>query len=501
MARVLNDILLSSALPDGSWKDRPIETQNAIYRKIVSAGAETIFGSDHELGATDDYAAFTKKVPVRAYEDLFPYIEKMMEGQADVLALGTVRMYAKSSGTTNGRSKYLPTAKAYLRANHLKAGRDIIAAYMRAHPETGITSRKSISISGTITKVSNTGFKIGDISALILDTLPWWVWHTRAYSKKIALDPSWKTKAPAIAEATCLKDVGSLYGVPTWMCEILELVKKKYPEKNISDIWPGLEVFFYGGVSLAPYREKLRTLIGTDIEYRGVYNASEGVIGFVEDIAHPDDLLLCTDHAIFYEFVPFGQGALDTNNAIPLERVRTGEKYALVLTTESGLWRYLIGDVIEFTSTAPYQLRIVGRTTHYINACGEELVADNAVRAVESASLATGARVSAFTAGPSFDAAPAQARHEWVFEFETPPSGLDAFRDILDADLRERNSDYDAKRMGDTLLGMPGIQSVPQGTFRTYLEQKGRLGGQNKVPILSNNLDFVKEILNLSKNQ
>lgn len=500
--RFWKDILfLSSALPSGSWKDTPLDTQQRVFEKCLFENEGVAFLRDHGVSTEDTYATFAKKVPVSSYEKLFPYIERMMQGEENVLVSGRVEKYAKSSGTTNSRSKYIPTTDEYLKGNHLKAGKDIVASYIRAHPDTEIASGGSIGITGSIADVPDTKARAGDISALITEALPWWASKTRPYKKDVALHPSWAHKAEAIAESSKDKDVVSLYGVPTWMQEILETTLSKTGEKSIKDVWPNLEVFFYGGVAFNPYRKQYEALIGgSGIEYRGVYNASEGAIAFEDEpSAHPDELLLCTDHDIFYEFVPFRGGVVFEKETVDLSGVVVGQRYALVLTTTGGLWRYLIGDVIEFTSTVPYRLKIVGRTTQYINAFGEELVADNAVHAIEQASTATGAEVRAFTATASFDAPPAQGTHEWVFEFVTPPTGLDPFRDVLDEALRERNSDYDAKRTGDVILGLPRIHSVPEGTFRRYMEAKGKLGAQNKIPMLSNEGDFVKEILNLAK--
>lgn len=473
------------------WRDRVEETQSQIFTRILTRAQNTVISQKYNITKDTSYSAFASSVPLFTYDTLFPYIDRMMQGEADVLTKGVVASYAKSSGTTTGRSKYIPTPKNYLKNNHLRGGKDIIAEYLKDNPNSKVPVGKTISITGSITDVEDTPSQAGDISALIIKALPWWTSHTRPYTKDLALHASWPHKAGEIARHTKDADIVSLYGVPTWMLEILELVRKESAERTIHEVWPNLEVFFYGGVAFEPYKKRYDAVIGKQIEYRGVYNASEGVIAFEDDpYKHKGELLLCTNHDIFYEFLPVGE-----EKAVPVTEVEKGKRYAVIITTTSGLWRYTIGDVVEFTSTKPYRLRIVGRTTQYMNAFGEEVVAGNAAKAVAYAADKADAEVREFTAAPTFETTDSQGAHEWIFEFIVPPKDMELFKRFLDEKLKELNSDYEAKRDKGVILGEPIIHTVEEGTFRKYLENKGKLGGQNKVPMLSNEREYIKEIL------
>lgn len=481
------------------WSENAEATQEKIFRRLLASGRHTAFGREHGFESVRNHADFCELVPTAPYEELFPYIARMLSGEEHVLTTHPVTEYAKSSGTTNSRSKFIPTSRAYMRHNHLKAARDIITAYARRHPDTQIFLGKAITVTGSYSAIPDSRFLAGDISALMTNAVPWWAQHARSYRKSLALHPSWPYKAKKISERTLDKDIVSLWGAPTWMLEILELAKEKSGKMTVRETWPDLEVFFHGAISFAPYRKTYEDLIGDpNMEFCEIYNASEGVFAFEDDPkGHPGELLLCTDHDIFYEFIPVAD-CMPVGEAVRLDAVVAGRQYALVITTGGGLWRYIIGDVVVFTSTNPYRLKIVGRTTQFMNAFGEEVVAENAARAIEEAALATGSEVQAFTAAPTFFAGASQGAHEWAIEFRVEPNERASFARALDISLRKRNSDYDAKRAGDVVLGEPILQIVPGGTFRTYMEREGKLGGQNKMPMLSNERKYLEAVLKLA---
>lgn len=484
---------------DTGWPDDAYASQARILSSIIEKNKETVFGKEYHLDQVNTYTEFREKVPVFSYENIFPYIERIIAGEKNILTASPVREFSKSSGTTNSRSKYIPTPAAYMKGNHLKASYDMISFYARSHPHTNIFSGKSIVISGSYSQIPNSQFYAGDVSALMMNATPWWTAGAKPYSKELALHPSWPHKAKEIVDKTVDKNVVLIAGTPTWMIEILELAKKKGNVKYIREIWPNIEVFFHGAVAFHPYRKTIEKLVGKEsFEFREVYNSSEGYFAFEDDPKnHPGEMLLCTDHDIFYEFMAV-ENCTPKGGAIPLAEVVPGIHYAMVITTTGGLWRYMIGDVVEFTSTHPYRLKIVGRTTQYLNAFGEEVVADNATQAIKDAATAANCEVQAFTVTPTFTVEGSQGAHEWAIEFKTAPRDLKIFAGALDASLRKRNSDYDAKRTGDVILGEPILHIVKQGTFRKHLESKGKLGAQNKVPLLSDDRSYLEEILRLT---
>lgn len=481
---------------DTGWPNVAIETQTRIFNFIVEKNKHTAFGLDHKLESVKTYDDFRTIIPVSSYEELFPYIERIIKGEKNILTVFPVEEFSKSSGTTNSRSKYIPTPNVYMKGNHLKASYDMISSYARSHPHTNIFSGKSIVISGSYSEIPGSQFRAGDISALMMNATPWWTAGAKPYNKKLALHPSWPHKAKEIVEKSLDKNIVLLGGTPTWMIEILEIAKEKGGVEYIRELWPNIEVFFHGAVAFAPYRKTIEKLIGKEsFEFREVYNASEGFFAFEDSPKkNPGEMLLCTDHDIFYEFMPV-EDCIPKGEAVPLKEVVTGIHYAMLITTTSGLFRYMVGDVVTFTTTSPYRLKIIGRTTQFMNAFGEEVVADNVVHAIKEASQVSGAEVHAFTVAPTFNAAPAQGAHEWAIEFKTAPKHISVFIEALDASLRRRNSDYDAKRTGDVILSLPLVRVVEEGTFRKFLESKGKLGAQNKVPLLSDNRTALEEIL------
>ena len=483
---------------DFEWPNEALETQQKIFREIAVRNRGTSFGKKYNIRSIETYEEFRDRVPTFSYEEIFPYIERMLHGEKNVLTREAVVEYAKSSGTSNGRSKYIPTPNEYMQNNHLKGGYDMVSFYARMHPHTNIFSGKAIAITGSYASIPESAFKAGDISALMVNAAPWWTAGARSYKKSLALLPSWPQKANGIVEKTLDANIVLLGGTPTWMIEILEMAQKKSGVETLRELWPNLEVFFHGAVAFAPYRKTCENLIGKrSFEFREVYNASEGFFAFEDEpVKHPGEMLLCTDHDIFYEFIPVEEGT-PSGLAIPLSGVKIDVPYALVITTGGGLWRYIIGDIIVFKSTKPYRLKILGRITQFLNAFGEEVVADNALRAIAEAAQVSGSEVTAFTVAPTFDAKPAQGTHEWIIEFRTLPIDVAVFEKTLDEALRRLNSDYDAKRTENIILGKPIMHFAPAGVFHKYMESKGKLGGQHKVTLLSSDRKILEEILSL----
>lgn len=481
----------------------PLAPQQKWLRYLLARGASTTYGKKHGLRPDWSYEDFQKHLPIVPYETLYPFIEATMQGMPDVLWPGRIRWFAKSSGTTNDRSKFIPMAPETLSFNHFRAGRHLFATYLTLFKDdTRLLAGKVLSIGGSHTISHLTPHaRYGDLSAVLIENTPWFYSLFRAPQKSIALLPEWHTKVHRMAEAIIGTSITAIAGVPTWTVVLFDEILKRTGASHILEVFPDLEVFFHGAVSFTPY-EKLfeRYLPSPRMRYIEIYNASEGFFAF-QDQPHTKDMLLLTDHGVFYEFIPFSAWEKGRWEAIPLEGVQTNEVYALVITAPGGLWRYLIGDTIRFTSTNPYRLRIVGRTRHYINAFGEEVMVENTDAALQKACAETGALVRDYTVAPIYLEAGQRGAHQWLIEFIHPPTDLDTFSCLLDKALQSLNSDYEAKRVGDLALGPPQIVPVPPGTFEEWLAERGRLGGQNKVPRLSNTREYVDSILALLRDK
>jgi hypothetical protein len=481
----------------------PITPQKKWLRYLLTKGAQTIYGKKYGITPSWSYAQFQQNLPVVSYEMLYPFIEETMRGKPDVVWPGRIRWFAKSSGTTNDRSKFIPIAPETLSYNHFRAARQLFATYLtRFRDDTRLLAGKILAIGGSHT-ISHLGphARYGDLSAVLIENTPWFYTCFRAPEKAIALLPDWNTKVHRMAEAILGTNLTGIAGVPTWTVVLFDEILRRTGASHILEVFPDMEVFFHGAVSFTPY-EKLfqRYLPSPRMRYMEIYNASEGFFAF-QDQAHTKDLLLLTDHGIFYEFIPFSAWERGDWTAIPLEAVQVGEIYALVITAPGGLWRYLIGDTIRFTSTQPYRLRIVGRTRHFINAFGEEVMVENTDAAIQRACSETGTLIRDYTVAPLYLEAGQRGAHQWLIEFITPPADLQAFAQALDKALQAINSDYEAKRTGDLALGPPLIVPIPPGTFERWLSQRGRLGGQNKVPRLSNTREYVEAILALLRDR
>jgi hypothetical protein len=485
------------------FKTNPIEVQETIFRQLIKAGKKTQFGQKYNFSKIKSYEDFAKKVPLNDYESLKPYIDLTMKGQQQIIWNTDIEWFSKSSGTTSSRSKYIPVSTESLEECHFKGGKDMVSIYLFNYPDSKVFLGKSLTIGGTLetNPLNPEGTaKAGDISAVIMQNLPIWAQFIRTPSLEVALMSEWEAKIEQMALETMNENVTSIAGVPTWTILLIQKILEIKKAKNILEVWPNLEVFFHGAVAFGPYRKLFSELIPSPkMRYMETYNASEGFFG-IQDQKDSDELLLLLDYGIFYEFISMDELEKDNPTAISLQDVQIGKNYALVISTNGGLWRYKIGDTIKFTSSAPYRFHITGRTKHFINAFGEELIVENAEKGIEFACNETGATITNFTAAPIyFEASDAKGAHEWIIEFQTEPANLQEFGALLDQQLRKINSDYDAKRHKDLALTAPIIHKAPEGLFKTWMGKRGKLGGQHKVPRLSNSREFIDEILEMMK--
>ncbi len=476
----------------------PHEVQNEWLEKLLEKGKNTEYGKKYDFKSIKNYQDYKSKVPIVAYEDLYPYIERLLKGEHGILWPSEIKWFAKSSGTTNSRSKFIPVSSEALEDCHFNAGKDLLSIYFNNHPKAEMFDGKGLVIGGSHQlnpyDPSETSY-YGDVSAVLMANMPWWAQMAKTPSLEIALMEDWEPKLEKMMEVTQHENVTNMSGVPTWTYVLLERMLEMRGAKNVLEIWPNLEVFFHGAVSFTPYRELFQKLIpSSDMNYMETYNASEGFFG-IQDTSNLDEMLLMLDYGIFYEFISMCDWDSDDPKTITLEDVEIGQNYAMLITTNAGLWRYNIGDTVKFTSTSPYRIKISGRTKHFINAFGEELIIENAEEAIAEACHKTTASVQNFTAGPKFLAQGDQGSHEWVIEFVKEPDDLERFIHLVDEKLRELNSDYDAKRHKDIALHSPILHKAPEGTFYSWMEKRGKLGGQNKVPRLANDREYLDDIL------
>lgn len=478
----------------------PHEVQEELFKTLIITGRNTEFGRTHGFADVHTEEQFRRLIPISSYEDISPYIERNMAGEQNLLWPSDVKWFAKSSGTTNARSKFIPVSYEALEECHFKGGKDMLSIYCNNFPDTKIFDGKGLTIGGSqqINQFdSNSESFYGDVSAVIMSNLPYWTKFVRTPTLDIALMDEWESKIDKMAEYTMEENVTSISGVPTWTIILLQKVLELKGASHIHEVWPNLEVFFHGAVAFGPYKSLFKSLISSDsMRYMETYNASEGFFGIQYDPGS-DDMLLMLDYGIYYEFIPFAEIHQDSPKVIGLSEVVTGEQYALLITTNAGLWRYKIGDTIQFTSVDPFRIRISGRTKHFINAFGEEVVVENAEIAIAEACEKTGAQINNFTAAPKYFDQNENAAHEWIVEFEKDPDDLDQFIRALDQTLRRINSDYDAKRYKDMALSLPIVHEASPGTFYQWMRKRGKLGGQHKVPRLSNTREYLDEILTL----
>lgn len=482
----------------------PHAVQAELLQELLRAARHTDWGRLY--GYADGLSAreLAQRVPVSSYEQLYPWIERSLRGEDDVLWPGRVQWFAKSSGTTNARSKYIPVSAASLEDCHYRAGRDMVAVAQTLYPEAGVLRGKTLSLGGALGpntfRPDDPASFIGDVSAIIMQNLPAWAESRRTPPLDIALLGEWEEKLDRMARHVLTENVVCLAGVPTWMIVLLRRVSELAGGVPVTEVWPQLRLFMHGAVAFGPYRELFRQLIPDErMRYLEIYNASEGYLAF-QDEPDSQDLLLLLDHGIYYEFMPLEEIGREHPRTLTLEQVEIGPSYALVISTNAGLWRYQIGDTVRFTSLMPYRIRIAGRTKHFLNAFGEEVVVENAETAVAAAATATGALVRDYTAAPIYFGGAAHSRggHQWLIEFSQPPQDQAHFIQVLDETLRQLNSDYDAKRYHDLALQPPVLTVAATGTFERWLARRGKLGGQHKVPRLSNSRELLEELLKIS---
>jgi hypothetical protein len=477
-----------------SWMNNPIAAQREVLQDLVTAAQYTEFGKKYNFSKLFSIKGFKKAVPIHEYDDLKPYILRMMNGEENILWNTPINWFAKSSGTTSDKSKFIPVSQESLTDTHFKASKDVLTNYYSHFPESDLLTGKSLVVGGShqINQV-NDEVHYGDLSAVLLQNTPFWGSWLKTPELSIALLDEWESKIEKLARSTISENVTSLAGVPTWTIVLLKRILEISGKQNIKEVWPNLELYVHGGVSFVPYKEQLNNLIGAPINYLEIYNASEGFFSG-QDLLEDDGMLLFTDHGIFYEFMPVHEYGKDDPKTIGLKDVELNTNYAMVITTNGGLWRYLLGDTVQFTSIAPYKIKVSGRLKHYMNAFGEEVIVDNSDKAIAIASERTGAIVSDYTAAPVYFSNESNGAHEWLIEFDKEPTDIEGFIYELDEALNSLNSDYEAKRYKNIALRMPIINVLPQGTFLKWLKSKGKMGGQHKVPRLSNDRTLLEEI-------
>lgn len=482
------------------FKKHPYEVQREVLFDLLEKASNTEFGLKYQFKNIHSESEFRNAVPIQGYEDIKGTVERMMQGEKNLLWPGETKWFAKSSGTTHDKSKFIPVSKDSLEGVHFRAGRDVFALYLKNNPESGILSGKSLTLGGShrINNFNNNSY-YGDLSAIIIENIPFWTEFYRTPSTEISLLEEFEEKIEKIIEHSLSENVTSFAGVPSWYLVLLKRVLEVTGKENILEVWPNLEVFIHGGVKFDPYREQYEKLIpGNQMHYMETYNASEGFFG-IQDEPDRKDMLLMLDYGIYYEFIAMEDFHNNSFNAIPLQEVELEKNYAMVISTNGGLWRYLIGDTIKFTSKFPYKFVITGRTKHFINAFGEEVIVDNAEKAFEIACERTGAIISEYTGGPIYMQDNQKGAHEWVIEFEKMPNDLDHFISLFDGALKTINSDYEAKRHKSLSLEMPHIRVAPKGLFYEWMKRRGKIGGQNKIPRLSNDRHYIDELLKLSE--
>ncbi|MEQ9217770.1 MAG: GH3 auxin-responsive promoter family protein [Cyclobacteriaceae bacterium] len=478
----------------------PEEVQMELLMNLTRKASRTDYGKKYGFESIDNYEDFKNRVPVVNYEAIYPFIDRLMKGEQNVLWPSEIRWFAKSSGTTNARSKFIPVSNEALEECHYKGGKDLLSIYVNNFPESKMFTGKNLVIGGSqqVNQFDeNARSYYGDVSAVLLKNLPFWAQMVRTPTLEIALMDEWEEKIEKMARHTAEENVTSMSGVPTWMVVLLERIIELKGVKNITEVWPNLEVFFHGAVAFTPYEKLFNSLIpSSSMRYVETYNASEGFFG-IQDQSDSKDMLLMLDYGIFYEFIPFEDLDTEDPRVLTLDQVELNKSYAIIITTNAGLWRYKIGDTVRFTSKDPYRIRISGRTRHFINAFGEEVVVENAELAIAEACKRTDAEIENFTAGPIYLSNAQKGGHEWIVEFAKEPEDLERFKLVLDEKLREINSDYDAKRYKDIALDPPIVHAVERGTFYNWMKKRGKLGGQNKVPRLSNNREYLDDILEM----
>ncbi len=476
----------------------PEEVQQEVLSQLLEIAADTEVGRTYDFSTITNYETFAERVPLRCYEEVEPMIERTRRGEQNIFWPTGIKWFAKSSGTTNAKSKFIPVSEEALEDCHYKSGKDLLCLYLNNNENSQLFKGKSLRLGGSKELYEDNGTFFGDLSAILIDNMPFWAELSSTPSNKVSLMSEWETKMRAIIHESTQENVTSLAGVPSWMLVLLNNVLEETGKEHLFQIWDNMEVYFHGGVSFNPYKEQYKKLFPRkSFNYYEIYNASEGFFA-IQDRNNADDLLLMLDYGIFYEFIPMDSYGESDQKAIPLWEVETQKNYAIVITTNAGLWRYKIGDTIRFTSTSPYRLKITGRTKHHINAFGEELIIENTEEALKSICKKTGAEIKDYTVAPIFMAGKEKGAHEWIIEFRKEPEEINYFTEFLDNALKSLNSDYEAKRYNNMTLKMPKVHVARENLFYDWLKTKDKLGGQHKIPRLSNDRNYVEELLKMN---
>ncbi|MRT92223.1 GH3 auxin-responsive promoter family protein [Ancylomarina sp. 16SWW S1-10-2] len=481
-------------------KEHPIDIQHEVLTQLLDKARHTEWGKEHDFQSIDSLDDFKERLPIQTYEDIKPYVDRLRKGEQNIFWPSEIKWFAKSSGTTNSKSKFIPVSKEALEDCHFRGGKDILTLYTSLFPDTGILKGKGLTLGGShhINNVNNESY-YGDLSAILIQNLPFWADFIRTPDTSIVLLDKWEEKLYKITEATMSENVTSLSGVPSWYLVLLKHILKVSGKKNIHEIWPNLELFVHGGVCFDPYRNQFDSiLLPEKMNYMETYNASEGFFGIQDDL-NDKSMLLMLDYGIYYEFIPLENVDDENPKVLSLENVELHKNYAIIITTNGGLWRYQIGDTVQFTSLKPFKFKISGRTKLFINAFGEEIIIDNAEKAMLQACEKTNAIIKDYMGAPIFMANDKKGTHQWLIEFEKAPANIDEFNYLFDNALMNQNSDYEAKRYKNITLDKPVITIARSGLFYDWLKKKGKLGGQNKVPRLANDRKLIEEVLSMNQ--
>ncbi len=472
----------------------PNEVQEELLINLIRSTENTIIGKQYSFNSIKSYDAFQERVPISNYEDLEPLIERTRKGEQHVFWNEPIKWFAKSSGTTNAKSKFIPVSNAALENCHYKGSKDLLCLYLNNNEESQLFTGKSLRLGGSKQLYEDNNTFFGDLSAILIDNMPFWAEFSSTPSNKTSLMSEWETKLLAIVNETKIENVTSFAGVPSWMLVLLNKVLEETGKTNLFEIWPNLEVYFHGGVSFDPYREQYKNILPKqDFKYYEIYNASEGFFA-IQDLNHSNDLLLMLDYGIFYEFIPMDTFGTPSQKIIRLAEVEMNKNYAIVITTNSGLWRYLIGDTVRFTSLSPYRIRVTGRTKHHINVFGEELMVENTDMAIAKTCKQTNSEILDYTVAPIFMNGKEKGSHEWIIEFRKKPENIELFAKLLDENIQGLNSDYEAKRYNNMTLNQLTLNVARENLFYDWLKKQDKLGGQHKIPRLSNKRDYVEEL-------
>ena len=476
----------------------PNEVQNELLFSLLKQAKDTEIGKRHDFASIKTYKEFNERVPLINYEIMQPLIERSRKGEHNIYWPRPIKWFAKSSGTTNAKSKFIPVSMESLEDCHYAASKDLLCMYLNNNEDALLFTGKSLRLGGSKELYKENGTVFGDLSAILIDNMPFWAEFSSTPSSRVSLMSDWETKMQAIVDETINENVTSLAGVPSWMLVLLNNVLEKTGKESLFEVWPNLEVYFHGGVSFNPYIDQYRSILPkTSFKYYEIYNASEGFFA-IQDQNYSGDLLLMLDYGIFYEFIPMDQYGTEAQEVIPLSDVKLNINYAIVITTNAGLWRYKVGDTIRFVSLKPHRIKVSGRTKHHINAFGEELIIENAEDALKKVCKRTSAEIVDYTAAPIFMKGKEKGAHEWIIEFKTPPENMSYFEELFDNALKALNSDYEAKRYNNMTLNKPTIHSARPHLFYDWLKENDKLGGQHKVPRLSNSRKYVDELLRLN---